>query len=150
MAVYLEIAAHSAYDMFSKYLIVNLVFPTSVFWSGNFFLRLFLIIAYLYLLITKPSDEYFHLSYDVAVFQWITSCHKNRMTTRVLTLLREYVTSLTTSVTTMLIFIGNISTSKAIKSYFKSHMIKRILHSWSFHTKFIKRAFGEFNKFRMK
>ena len=41
------------------------------------------------------------LSYDVAVFQWITSCHKNRMTTRVLTLLREYVTSLTTSVTTM-------------------------------------------------
>ena len=41
------------------------------------------------------------LSYDVAVFQWITSCHKNRMTTRVLTLLREYVTSLTTSVTIM-------------------------------------------------
>ena len=41
------------------------------------------------------------LSYDVAVFQWITSCHKNHMTTRVLTLLREYVTSLTTSVTTM-------------------------------------------------
>ena len=44
---------------------------------------------------------YIHLSYDVAVFQWITSCHKNRMTTRVITLLREYVTSLTTSVTTM-------------------------------------------------
>ena len=42
-----------------------------------------------------------HLSYDVVVFQWITSCHKNRMTTRVITLLREYVTSLTTSVTTM-------------------------------------------------
>ena len=41
------------------------------------------------------------LSYDVAVFQWMTSCHKNRMTTRVITLLREYVTSLTTSVTTM-------------------------------------------------
>ena len=41
------------------------------------------------------------LSYDVAVFQWITSCHKNRMTTRVITLLREYVTSLTTSVTTI-------------------------------------------------
>ena len=44
---------------------------------------------------------YVSLSYDVAVFQWITSCHKNRMPTRVLTLLREYVTSLTTSVTTM-------------------------------------------------
>ena len=42
-----------------------------------------------------------YLSYDVDVFQWITSCHKNRMTTRVITLLREYVTSLTTSVTTM-------------------------------------------------
>ena len=40
MATYWEIAAHSAYDMFSKYkyLIVNLVFPTSVFSSGNFFL----------------------------------------------------------------------------------------------------------------
>ena len=40
MTAYLEIAAHSAYDMFSKYkyLIVNLVFPTSVFWSGTFFL----------------------------------------------------------------------------------------------------------------
>ena len=35
-----KIAAHSAYDLFSwyKYLIVNLVFPTSVFWSGNLFL----------------------------------------------------------------------------------------------------------------
>ena len=41
----------------------------------------------------------FILSYDV--FQWITLCHKYRMTTRVLTLLREYVTSLMTSVTTM-------------------------------------------------
>ena len=90
------------------------------------------------------------LSYDVAVFQWITSCHKNHMTTRVITLLREYVTSLTTSVTTMLIFIENMSTLRAIKFYFKSHMIKRILHSWSFHMKFIKLAEGLFNKFHMK
>ena len=80
-------------------------------------------------------NKYYLLSYDVAVFQWITSCHKNRMTTRVLTLLREYVTSLVTSVITMLIFIGNMSTFKAIKSYLRSHMIKRILHSWSFHMK---------------
>ena len=29
MAAYWEIAAHSAYDTFSKYLILNLVFPTS-------------------------------------------------------------------------------------------------------------------------
>ena len=34
----------------------------------------------------------FYLSYDVAVFQWVTPCRKNRMTTRVLTLLREYAT----------------------------------------------------------
>ena len=46
-------------------------------------------------------NPYTYLSYDVAGVQWITSCHKNHMTTRVLTLLREYVTSLTTSVTTM-------------------------------------------------
>ena len=92
----------------------------------------------------------FFLSYDVAVFQWITSCHKNHMTTRVITLLRENVTSLTTSATTMLIFIENMSTLRAIKSYFKSHMIKRILHSWSFHMKFIKLAEGSFNKFHMK
>ena len=46
-------------------------------------------------------DVYRYLSYDVAVFKWIKSCHKNHMTTRVSTLLREYVTSLTTSVTTI-------------------------------------------------
>ena len=36
MAVYWEIAAHSAYDMFYKnvHLIVNSVFPTSVFEAG--------------------------------------------------------------------------------------------------------------------
>ena len=41
-------AAHLAYDIFSKYkyLMVNLVFPTSAFGMGYFFwLRLFLIIA---------------------------------------------------------------------------------------------------------
>ena len=52
MATYWEIAAHSAYDMFSKYkyLIVNLVIPTSLLGVGiSFWLRLFLIIAYVYL-----------------------------------------------------------------------------------------------------
>ena len=36
VAAYWEIAAHSAYDMFSmyKYLIVNFVFPTLVFGVG--------------------------------------------------------------------------------------------------------------------
>ena len=40
MAAYWEIAAHSAYDMFSKYkyLIVSLGFSRFGFWSGNFFL----------------------------------------------------------------------------------------------------------------
>ena len=38
------------------------------------------------------------LSYDVAVIQWITSSHKNYMTTRVITLWRVSVTSLTMSV----------------------------------------------------
>ena len=43
------------------------------------------------------------------------------MTTRVLTLLREYVTSLATSATTMNIFTENIHFEGNIKSYFKSH-----------------------------
>ena len=40
MATYWEIAAHSAYEMFSwyKYLIVSLVFSHLGFWSGNLFL----------------------------------------------------------------------------------------------------------------
>ena len=40
MAAFLEIAAHSAYNMFSLYrgLIVNLVFSHVGFWNGNFFL----------------------------------------------------------------------------------------------------------------
>ena len=41
------------------------------------------------------------LSHNVAVIQWITSCHKNRMTTRVITLWRERVTLLTTSMSTL-------------------------------------------------
>ena len=40
MVAYWETAAHSDYDMFSKYkyLIVNLGFPHFGFWSRNFFL----------------------------------------------------------------------------------------------------------------
>ena len=36
---------------------------------------------------------YFFLSYDVAVIQWLTLCHKNRMTTRYITLGYWRVTS---------------------------------------------------------
>ena len=55
MVAYWEIAAHSAYDMFSKYkyLIVNLVFPTWVFGVGFFFL----IISHLYLFISKGEVD---------------------------------------------------------------------------------------------
>ena len=60
MAAYWKTAAHSVYDMFSKYkyLIVNLFFP-SRFWIGHFFLIApFLIIAFLYL-----SLDFYFLSY---------------------------------------------------------------------------------------
>ena len=72
------------------------------------------------------------------------------MNTRALTLLREYVTSLTTSVTTIQIFVENMSTLKVIKSSFKNHMIKRFLRSWSSQIKFSKLAEGSFNTFHMK
>ena len=90
------------------------------------------------------------LLYDVAIIQWITSCHKNRMATRVITLWREHVTSLTTSMSTMPFLIETTIILKAIKSHFKDHMIKRIIHSWSFHMKFMKLAEGSFHKFHMK
>ena len=34
----------------------------------------------------KMDITHFRLSYDVAVIQWLTSCHKNRMPTRYITL----------------------------------------------------------------
>ena len=98
----------------------------------------------------SEDDEDKTLSYDVAVIQWITSCHKNHMTTRVITFWRVDVTSLTTSVSTMRFLLEILSTLKAIKSSFKDHMINRILHLWSFHMKFMKLAEGSFHKFHMK
>ena len=53
-----------------------------------------------------------------------------------------------TFVTTMQFLIETMSTLKAIKSYSNSHVINRILHSWSIHMKFIKLAEGLFNKFK--
>ena len=74
------------------------------------------------------------------------------MTTHVLTLLREYVTSLTTSVTTMLIFIGYtcMFTLKAIKSYLRSYMIKTNLTLMVISYKLIQLTEGLFNKFHVK
>ena len=80
----------------------------------------------------------------------ITSCHKNPMTTRVITLWRERVTSLTTSVSTMRFLSEIIFILKAIKCHLKGKMINRILHPWSFHMKFMKLAEGSFHKFHMK
>ena len=57
------------------------------------------------------------LSYDVAVVQWITSCHKYCMTTRIITLWHIHVTSLTTSLSTMFSF-EIMFILKAIKSNF--------------------------------
>ena len=51
--------------------------------------------------------------------QWITSCHKNRMTTRIITLRRVYVTSLTTSMSTMYFLIEIMFILKSIESHCK-------------------------------
>ena len=90
------------------------------------------------------------LSYEVAVIQWIMSCHNNRMTARVITLWREYVKSLTMFISTMRFLIEIMLNLKVIKFILKGHMINRILHSWSFHMKFMKQAYGSFHKFHMK
>ena len=66
--------------------------------------------------VLKQTVQHPFLSYDVAVIQWITSCHKNRMTTRVITLWRVDVTSLTTSMSTMCFLLEILSILKAIKS----------------------------------
>ena len=60
----------------------------------------------------------FHLSYDVAVIQWIKSYHKNRMTTCVITLWCVDLTSLTTSMSTMRFLLEILSILKVIKSGF--------------------------------
>ena len=61
----------------------------------------------------------------MAVIQWVTSCHKNLMITREITLWRVGVTSLTTSVTTMRCYIEMLSILKTIKSQFKGSYDKQ-------------------------
>ena len=79
----------------------------------------------LHVIITFVKKRY--LSYDVAVIQWITSCHKTRMTTRVITLWREDITLLTTSVSTTRFLLEILSVLKAIKSHFKGSFDKQNL-----------------------
>ena len=61
------------------------------------------------------------LPYNVAVIQWITPCHKNRMTTCV------HVTSLTTSVSIMCFLIEIIFILKAIKAHLSGSYDKQNL-----------------------
>ena len=67
------------------------------------------------------------LSYDVAIIQWITSCHKNRLTARKITLWRVHVGSLTMSVSTMCFLIEILLILNAIKSHFKGSYDKQNL-----------------------
>ena len=71
------------------------------------------------------------------------------MTINVITLWYVHVTSLTASVSTMRFLLEIVSISKAINPILKGHMIGRILHSWSFHMKFMKLAFCAFHKYEM-
>ena len=59
--------------------------------------------------------------------QWITSGHKNRMATRVITLWRLHVTSLTMSVSAMRFLLEILSILKVIKSYIKGSYDKQTL-----------------------
>ena len=66
-------------------------------------------------------------SYDVAFIQWITSGHKNYMTTRVITLWGLHVTPLTTAVSAMRYLVEIMLNLKAIKSYLKGSYDKQNL-----------------------
>ena len=82
------------------------------------------------------------------------------MTTRVITLWHGHVTSLTTSDSKMRFPMDINLISTAIKSYLKELYDKQnmssrdfsylLLHSWSFHMKFMELAEGSFYKFHMK
>ena len=68
-----------------------------------------------------------YLSYDVAIIQWITSCHKNSMTTRVIIQWLEYVKSLKTSASAMRFLIEIMFILTAIKSHFNESYNKQTL-----------------------
>ena len=74
----------------------------------------------------------------------------NRITTRVITLLRVWVTSLTTSVSTMRFHIEFMLIFKAMKSYFKGSYDKQNLTLVVIFMKSMKLAEGSFHKFHIK
>ena len=61
------------------------------------------------------------------------SCHKNRMTTRVITFWREHVTSLTTSVSTM----------RFLRQWYRYHKIRKAF------SKFYRRHFDIVSKYKV-
>ena len=67
------------------------------------------------------------VSYDVAVIQWITWCHKKHMTTSVITLWRKDITPLTTSMSAMYFLKEIMFILKTIKSCFKGTYDKQNL-----------------------
>ena len=93
---------------------------------------------------------YNNLSYDVAVIQWITSYHKNHMTTRVITLWRANVTSLTTSVSTMRFLIEIKLALNAIKSLFQGSYNKQNLTFVVILYEIYENSQGSFHKVHMK
>ena len=62
-----------------------------------------------------------------SLFQWITSCHRNHMTTCVITLWRVDVISLTTFMSTMRFLIEIKFALNAIKSLFQGSYDKQNL-----------------------
>ena len=75
----------------------------------------------------------------MSLFLWI-NCHKNHVTTHVITFGNIYVMSLTLTVLAMHLHIEVLFILKAIKkkNILKGHMINKVLHQWSFHMKFMK------------
>ena len=104
--------------------------------------------GYIFLTYVRTMFDW-DLSHDVAV-QWITSCHKNGMTTPVVTLWREHVTSLSTSMSTTRFYIEPMFILKAIKSNFKWSYDKQnptpVVISYAIY----KTPEGSFHKFHMK
>ena len=74
------------------------------------------------------------------------SGHKNRMITRVITLWRVHVTSLTTSVSTVSFLLKILFIMKAIEFIFKDSYDKQNLTLVVIHMKFLKLSEGLFHK----
>ena len=75
---------------------------------------------------TKVISDCF-ISYEVVLNLRIKSCYKNRMITRVITLLHVYVTSLTTSMSTTHFLTEIVFITKAIKFHFNGSYDKQKL-----------------------